>query len=104
LCRQNPATARIELALFSAAVAGLKTLQKQGILLEDSVATAAATGLLEVGALFELALLAGVEGFNGTVIAHYAGVDGALGALGFMLGKNLLIGLNNRLYFGFHDM
>ncbi len=94
---------RIELALYLNAVTGL-ALCKYGFgeLLENSVTSAAATGLLEVGSLLKLALLTGVEGFHRAVVAHHAGVHGALGALGLVFSENLLIGLYNRLYFSFH--
>ena len=92
---------RIELALYLNAVTGL-ALCKYGFgeLLENSVTSAAATGLLEVGSLLKFALLTGVEGFHRAVVAHHAGVHGALGALLGVLGEQLLVRLVYGFYFG----
>ena len=69
-------------------------------LLEDGIAAATAAGLVEVSTLFEFALLTGVEGFYRTMVAHNAGVDGALGALGLVFGEDLLIALDYGFDFG----
>ncbi len=99
--QKGPATAREN---GGVPLQGRSSAISRELLLEDGVAATAAAGFLEVGAFFEFALLAGVEGLNGAVVTHYAGVNSALGALGFVLGKNLLIGLNNRLYFLIHGI
>ena len=97
---KNPSTVQSLYSTVSVTVAGNfeatwpQTRRERVKLLEDGIAAATAAGLVEVSTLFEFALLTGVEGFYRTMVAHNAGIDGALSALGFVLGEDLLIALD----------
>lgn len=97
---KNPATVQSLYSTVSVTVAGNfeatwpQTRRERVKLLEDGIAAATAAGLVEMSTLFEFALLTGVEGFYRTMVAHNAGIDGALSALGFVLGEDLLIALD----------
>ena len=102
---KNPATVQSLYSTVSVTVAGnfeamVPQTRNARELLEDGITAATAAGLVEVSALFELALLACVEGFYRAVVAHNAGVDGALGALGLVFGEDLLIALDYGFDFG----
>lgn len=64
-------------------------------LLEDGVAGAAVAGLIEVSALLELALLAGIEGFHRAVVAHDTGVNRAASALFAVFSEDLFVCLDD---------